>query len=103
MTGIDYLRQGPNIFNPKMFSGSAPPHIFARLWFVIGFAHYIQTAGMLKSQIDKDIFYTHRLEFTLFTKHCTIGLNEGIVNGSTINQSSDSIGSAFRVVERTWE
>jgi len=103
-TGIDYLRVGPCIYNPLMFSGDAPPETFGRLWMDLGIAKYTHTAGLLKSQKDRDkFFYTHRLEFTLWKKRIRLGINESIVYGSTTNQPGDPVNPKDTGVIRNWE
>jgi hypothetical protein len=103
-TGIDYLRQGPCVYNPLAFSGQSPPVTFGKARLDMGPAVYTHTAGLLKSQKDKPKYlYSHRLEFPVRKLNLTMGLGESIVYGSTTNQPGDSLLPEYYDVERDWE
>jgi hypothetical protein len=107
---IDYLKQGPAVFNPLTFSGNAPPITFVRGTLDLGIFKYIQTVGQLKSQKDKPKFlYTHRLALSLFHSKLDAGITEVVINGSSTDQphnaadSANALDSQYRNQTRTWE
>jgi hypothetical protein len=103
-TGIDYLRQGPCVYNPLAFSGQAPPVTYGRARLDMGPAVYSHTAGLLKSQKDKPKYlYSHRLEFLIERFHLTAAIGEAIIYGSATDQPGDSLKPVYYGTERTWE
>ncbi len=102
---VDYLRQGPAVFNPLTFSGFAPPVTYVRASIDFASFSYFQTVAQLRTQKDKNKFlYTHRLQFGLFKERAVIGINEVIINGSTAEKAqTDSLRHEYYGQERDLE
>ena len=104
-TAVDYLRQGPAVFYPLIFSGDGSPVTFFRARMDLVAFEYVHTFGLLRTQKDKPkYFYTHRLDFPLFKDKVIVGINEVIINGSTAEKAqADSLKEKYYGEERDWE
>ncbi|MBD3320063.1 MAG: hypothetical protein GF350_03110 [Chitinivibrionales bacterium] len=103
-TAVDYLRQGPAVYYPLTFSGSAPPLTWFQAWLDLWKADYFHTFGLCKSQKDKPkYFYTHRLQVPLWKNRLVAAISETVINGSTTGEEGDSLRLNYYGEERTFE
>jgi hypothetical protein len=102
---IDYLKIGPAVYFPVTLSGTAPPVNYLKGKIDFGIFGYTHLAGLLKAQKDRmKYIYVHRLSSSFFRSKLSIGINEVIVTGSSIQEPQENDSNrVFYKQERQWE